>query len=544
MSIFEKIVIALVFLGAGTAVASSPRPSVEAAGRAPGAAAVAPTPGETVEALASLGAKVSGTPAAREAARYIAQRMEAAGLEVRLEHYRFPRQEVVSSSFAVRVGGAPLPMEHLVLETSGSGTVSGPVVFVNEASPADLAGVDLAGKIALVLRSKLLHRSAQYYNVVAAGAAAMISHSIAPENLIQVGSVKRTFEVTGPIPAITLGMDDARTLIGASLMGYPIDADLSVSATEVPAVGTNVIGAIHGAEPDQIILGAHYDTWFAGATDNGAGVAALLAVAERQARKAQPRHTLVFVAFDGEELAMYGSYDYLHRHAVNRPDPILGLLNFETPSAVGATTLALAHSDSAALDGAFWQSGAIGLYPLYVPMEMVPELFGGIIPADVQGFYRTGLEAATTYVDSAYMHTTKDTPDRVDLPFLEQVVAAFDGTVDVLGSLPADAIAQRDPALWNVDVTTTRAPGDAGDGDLLVRLAVTDGGGTPRAHAQVRVDFLVDDFTLAAEVDAVTDAGGLATVRVTAASEGRGHRFLHVTAGERYPLVERIVAVR
>jgi Zn-dependent M28 family amino/carboxypeptidase len=469
--------------------------------------------------------------------------MEAAGLEVRLEHYRFPRHEVLSSSFTVRIGGAPLPMEHLVLETSGSGTVSRPVVFVNEASPADLMGVDLTGKIALVLRSKLFHRSAQYYNVVAAGAAAMISHSIAPENLIQVGSVKRTFEVTGPIPAITLGMDDARTLIGASMMGYAIEADVSVSTTEVPAVGTNVVGVLHGAEPEQIVLGAHYDTWFAGATDNGAGVAALLAVADRQGGKVQPRHTLVFVAFDGEELALYGSYDYLHRHAVRGHDPILGLLNFETPSALGATTLALAHSDSAPLDAAFWQSGAIGLYPMYAPMEVVPQLFGGIIPADVQGFYRTGIEAATTYVDSAYMHTTKDTPDRVDLPFLEQVVSAFDGTLDALSTFPAAAIAQRDPALWKVDVTTTLDPGDACDA-LMVQLAVTDGAGAPRANAQVRVDFLVDDFTLAAEVDAVTDTGGLATVRIPVGSTARGPHFLHVTAGEWYPLVERIVTVR
>jgi Zn-dependent M28 family amino/carboxypeptidase len=470
--------------------------------------------------------------------------MEAAGLEVRLERYRFPRHEVLSSSFAVRIGGAPLPMEHLVLETSGSGAASGPVVFVNEASPADLAGVDLTGKVALVMRSKLFHRSAQYYNVVAAGAAAMISHSIAPENLIQVGSVKRTFEVTGPIPAITLGMDDARALIGASLAGYPIDADVTVAATEVPSTGTNVIGVIRGVEAGQILVGAHYDTWFAGATDNGAGVAALLALAERQARKPQPRHTLVFVAFDGEELALYGSYDYLHRHAVRGHDPILGLVNFETPSALGATTFALAHSDSSPLDAAFWQSGAIGLYPTYAPMEVVPELFGGIIPADVQGFYRTGLEAATTYVDSAYMHTTKDTPDKVDVPFLEQVVTDFDASLDALNGFPAEAIARRDPALWNAAVTTARGPHH--DDPLVATVVVTDGAGAPQAGAQVRFDHLVDDFTLATERDARTDSNGLATIEIPAATmdAGRSHAYLHVTAGERYPLVERIVLVK
>jgi hypothetical protein len=142
------------------------------------------------------------------------------------------------------------------------------------------------------------------------------------------------------------------------------------------------------------------------------------------------------------------------------------------------------------------------------------------------------------------MHTTKDTPDKVDLPFLEQVVTAFDGSLDVLNAFPAEAIAQRDPALWNAAVTTSPVPAARGD-ELVVSVAVTDASGAPRAGAQVRVDYLVDDFTLAAELDAVTDADGRATVRVPALAIGRGSQdFLHVTAGEWYPLVERIVEVR
>jgi Zn-dependent M28 family amino/carboxypeptidase len=77
----------------------------------------------------------------------------------------------------------------------------------------------------------------------------------------------------------------------------------------------NVIGLIPGSSfPDQyIVISAHHDhlgkqgeTIFNGADDNASGVAALLIFAD-YLKKHQPKHSVMLVAFDAEELGLRGS---------------------------------------------------------------------------------------------------------------------------------------------------------------------------------------------------------------------------------------------
>jgi len=77
----------------------------------------------------------------------------------------------------------------------------------------------------------------------------------------------------------------------------------------------NVVGSINGREASgrAIVVSAHYDhvgirngKIFPGADDNASGVAALLECA-RYLRAQRPRHTIVFAAFDGEELGFQGA---------------------------------------------------------------------------------------------------------------------------------------------------------------------------------------------------------------------------------------------
>lgn len=79
--------------------------------------------------------------------------------------------------------------------------------------------------------------------------------------------------------------------------------------------GTNIIGYIQGkTQPDSyIVLGAHYDhlgivndTIYNGADDNASGTSALLQLARYFSRN-QPEHSIIFAAFDAEELGLHGS---------------------------------------------------------------------------------------------------------------------------------------------------------------------------------------------------------------------------------------------
>jgi Iap family predicted aminopeptidase len=491
----------------------------------------------TLDALAAMGQKQAGTVTGAMAASYIAGRFTELGLSnVHTEPFGFPRWDLQSKTLAVTIDGAQSAPGFDVFEASGSGDVTGPVVDVGTATDADLATLDLTGKVAMVRRDPSFHRSSQLRNVVAKGALAMLYLSVAPENLRQVGSVRLDWEASDSIPAITIGADDAATIKAAITAGSAVSAHIAVAATSTPATGASVVGVIPGERPEQIVCGAHFDTWFTGSSDNGSGVAELIEVAHRRMlRGGKPKYTLVFVAYDGEEIGLYGGYDYYRKHVLVAGETMLAVLNFESPSANNPDIAAVVHSNQPKLDAALQAAHLRQIYAVYAGLEIVAQLFGGIIPTDIQGDYRAGIPTVTTAVTNPYYHTMKDTPDTVDLQLLAESVDGFDDTIENLLALAPNDLQVADPALWTAEVTGTQTI------DVLVK----DGAGAPQSGITVKAAILVDDFTLAQRVMGTTDASGHAQIALDpgALAQGAGNRFLHVTAGPVYPLVEKIVAL-
>jgi hypothetical protein len=482
----------------------------------------------TLDDLAQLGEKRAGTAAGAAAAEYLRARMSEAGLAgVELQGFGFPRHHVTHASLELSLGD----IDFDVLEASAPCDLDAEIEPVGWGDPEALRGRDLRGKIALVERNPLYHRSTQVLNLVDAGAAAAIVCSAAPENLRQVGSVRRAWESVGDLPAITVGAFDGKRIKQAGRVG----ARLTIEAGVERATGHNVLGVIPGWEPYQIVIGAHYDTWFAGSSDNGGGVALMLALAQRRAGRMRPRYTLTFVAWDGEELALYGGYDHLRRELSAGIEPVLAVLDFETPSAHGADLSAIACSMHGPLERGIRIARLDELYSATLPMETVPELFGGVIPTDIQGFYRSGIPTVTTAVDAPYYHTVEDTPDKVNLPRLEATLDGFDHLLDRLLAEPARHYAPREPGLWHLDLAARLEP-DA----LLLDARVRDQHGAARPMAAVHASLLHDHFFQRERHSAVTDAHGRVTLRF-APSELTAPALLHVTAGLRYPLVEAVI---
>ncbi len=494
----------------------------------------------TLDDLAAMGQKQAGTPAGQQAAQYIADRMQALKLtDVHMESFQFPRWELMSKSMTVSIDGVEMSPGFDVFEASGSGVVDGEIVNVETATDGELAGKDLTGKVALVIRDPSFHRSSQYRNVQKAHASAMLYLSIAPNNLRQVGSTRLDWEAAGTIPALTIGADDGAIIRAAVLGGKTVRAKMDIAIKSTPGTGTNVVARIPGERPEMIVLAAHFDTWFTGSSDNGSGIAELLAVAARRKQRAKPRYTLVFAAFDGEEIGLYGGYDYLHKHTTVAGDPIVAVLNFESPSANDPEIAGLVHSNQPALDDALQAAHLRQLYGVYAGLEVVAMLFGGIIPTDIQGVYRSGIPSVTTAVTNAYYHTVDDTPDKVDLRLLSESSDAFDAALDFIMDNEPAVYEVPDHKLWTTEVSTTTGA------MFAVDATFADGDGAPGANAVATASILVDDFTLAATVTATTDANGHVVFQLppAALTMGSGNRFLHVTAGPTYPLVEKILAL-
>jgi len=301
------------------------------------------------------------------------------------------------------------------------------------------------------------------------------------------------------------------------------------------------VGELSGEDPTgaYFLVGGHYDTWFTGSVDNTTGVAATLEIAESFALRGPRSYGVVFVAYDGEELGLFGGYDYLRRHVVVAGDPLLAFVNFEMPANGADDGLrALAYTNGAGLYDLITDAEAYQLYMFVAGLELVPGLFGGSIPTDIQGLYWYGLQGMTTACQSAWYHTTEDTPDKVDLPFFADAVLRFQ---QILNDMDDKALADydiHDPEVWRVDVTTTDVAGA-----LDLAITVTDADGAPRADATVNLWLDVDDFTRVYEDAGTTNATGQLslTVPADALSEGAGGRWVHLTAADEHPLAETII---
>ena len=128
----------------------------------------------------------------------------------------------------------------------------------------------------------------------------------------------------------------------------------------------NLIGYLRGsAAPDKfLVVSAHYDhlgvrqgRLYPGADDNASGVAALLAVAA-YFKAHPPRHSVIFAAFDGEELGLRGARAFMAAPPVPRAQ-LIANLNLDM----------LAHNDSNEIV-------AVGAYPWPVLKALLGEAAG------------------------------------------------------------------------------------------------------------------------------------------------------------------------
>jgi Zn-dependent M28 family amino/carboxypeptidase len=146
---------------------------------------------------------------------------------------------------------------------------------------------------------------------------------------------------------------DREPLFGATLLGTPEDASLSIPVVTVSfadgaalAAGTsatlsieapvnkpqvNVIAELPGKNADNVVMaGAHLDSVAEGPgiNDNGGGSAALLSTAQALG-KVTPQNTLRFAWWGAEEAGLVGSWGYVDGLAPEQLEKIALYLNFD-----------------------------------------------------------------------------------------------------------------------------------------------------------------------------------------------------------------------
>ena len=345
----------------------------------------------------------NGTPELDLAADYIAAQFREAGLKPLGSSYFQPFDAVVGADFGQSNGLALLSPEavsyrlnqdFIPLGFSDSSEQTGALAFVGYGISApeydydDYAGIDVSGKIVLVLRhepqeeddnsvfrGKQTTRHAELVskaiNARSHGAAAMllvndpVPHS--GDRLLSFGSVRGPSNVGIPVfhvkQSVAAGwMAQANKKLED--LQKEIDRDLSNRSFVLPASLQlkvradvqhrqrslrNVIGYLPGNDPvlskEVIVIGAHYDHLglgeqdslapasagqiHNGADDNASGTAGLLELARLfSAEPTRLRRSVLLMAFAGEELGLLGSAYYVEQPLLP-VDRVIAMLNLD-----------------------------------------------------------------------------------------------------------------------------------------------------------------------------------------------------------------------
>lgn len=328
----------------------------------------------------------SGSPELTEAANYIAEQFRETGLEPIQGTYFQPFEATVGAEMGqtneLALAGTAersyrVNRDFIPLSFSASEEKSGGMAFVgygitaSEYNYDDYAGIDVTGKVVLVLRHEPQEEDEQSVfrgrritrhaglvnkaiNARNHGAAAMVLvNDPAPhsgDRLIRFGRIDGPGDLGIPVIQVRQSVaEEWMQRAGRSLEGVQraIDRDLSNQSflfpdgmelrvqTEVSqkkATLRNVVGLLPGSDPavrDQVIvIGAHYDHLglgeensltpdrageiHNGADDNASGTAGMMELARFFSEaENRPRHSMLFMGFSGEEIGLLGSAHYV-----------------------------------------------------------------------------------------------------------------------------------------------------------------------------------------------------------------------------------------
>jgi hypothetical protein len=474
---FASLTLALVLLLAARLAAAAPAP---------------PTAEELARHVAALTApemegRGSATEGGERAARYLESALAAMGLKPGGDNGTWRQSFMVRKGVRVapgaalgRVGAVPLTVGQDWMPHGGSqaGEVEGDVVFAG--SGGDYTGMDVRGKIALVLEDGGTSRLEKLIAARHAGAAAVLVVASA------LPSVERTAAPVAIHSAtLTSGAVDAllapsgwthakliqsRAAAPGTAVATGVRARLTVRLEASDRLADNVIGLLPGTDPalagEAVVVGAHYDhlgrvngAVYPGADDNASGTAMVLGLARAFAATGGAPRTMIFALFSGEEVGLLGSGHYV-AHPTVPLDRTVAMVNFDMVGRLRDNRVSMSGIESAGgLRAAVAAAGAGSTLKL----DLRDSPHG---PSDHARFYTAGVPVVffNTGRHDDY-HKPSDTADRIDTAGMARIGAVAVRLIDELAATPRLVYAQVAPSAGRRPPETQGA--QAGSGAFL-----------------------------------------------------------------------------
>ena len=305
---------------------------------------------EEIRSNEKLGYRTAGSEAELATGDMLKEEMERIGLQdvtkdaFTLDTWTFTKAQLCFEDGTGEEYVAELGGYQTNFVTDGAETFT--VIDGGQGTEADLAGLDVTGKLVLVDINQRADWWINYpaYEAHLAGAAAVIA--VQDGGYAEVSDdALNAQDICGPsdAPAFSMSRTDAELLRAAmdenGEANVTLDAD---SRVEMDGTSYNVIGTIPGRDTESMVLmSAHYDSYFAGFQDDNAAIALMMGIAKGLIDSGyQPEKTLVFCAMAAEEWGVSntrydwstGAYNQIFRVHPEWVGKVIADINFELPA--------------------------------------------------------------------------------------------------------------------------------------------------------------------------------------------------------------------
>lgn len=271
------------------------------------------------EATSTIGHRLTGSANGAKAEEYTYNKFKEYGFDD-VQYQEFEVEAWSRGDIAVEIDGQKVPAVTLG-HSPVTSEVTGELVDMGNGLDADYQAKPGAVKDKLAFiyigildgspeGSKNLHRSEKTAIAIKNGAKGVVIFNQVDSGVLLTGTASVTGELL-QIPAVCIGKEVGMAL-KEKLKTKKIQAHITMTNHSDMIKARNVVATIKGTEfPDErVLIGGHLDSWdlATGAIDNGIGSFSVLDIARSfKANKLQPKRTVQFIMFMGEEQGLLGS---------------------------------------------------------------------------------------------------------------------------------------------------------------------------------------------------------------------------------------------
>lgn len=271
------------------------------------------------EATSTIGHRLTGSENGKKAEEYTFKKFKEYGFED-VAFQEFEVEAWARGTIAVTIDGDTVKAVTLG-HSPVTSDVTGEIVDFGNGLESDYQAKPGAakGKIVFIYigilegspkEAQNLHRSEKTALAIQNGAIGVIIFNQVDGGVLLTGTASVTGELLS-IPAICISKENGMAL-KEKLKTKKATANIVMTNTSDVIKARNVVATLKGSElpEERILIGGHLDSWdlATGAIDNGIGSFAVLDIARAfKANRLQPKRTIQFIMFMGEEQGLLGS---------------------------------------------------------------------------------------------------------------------------------------------------------------------------------------------------------------------------------------------